>query len=902
MQILALEVENTKSYTAERVDFTEGVNAIVGHNGAGKSTILEAIGFALFDAMDYKHTEFVRDGSKSASVTVTIASNLDERHYQVVRRCGSVNQHYIFDPELQVKICEGKADVLSFLRQHMGVDSTTDLTGLFRDAVGVPQGTFTSVFLEPAGRRKSTFDPLLRVEEYKQAVDKLLEPQKLLQKRQQQMEVEIKGLETRLERLPILESMVQQRALDIATASTTLQQTEQLLQRVQIQRESAEAIQQKANTLRQRMAQIAQRQQSQEGQLHAAEAAQQQAAAARTAMQQNMAGYELYLEAQLKQKALEGEVRQRQQMEAERAKLDKQLALRQADWAAVQRELNEVAEAEKTIVELAPAVQMQVTLERSLSLAQQQHARLDDMRAQSARQEQELQRLRKRLTELNLQLERAQTLDIQRLAGEEQLTGMLQTLEEHRETLARCKADADTIKQQNSALEGLDVARCPVCEQPLAPEQRAQLLERNAARLVTLRAEYAVVQQQSKSVEAGQKMLQADIQRAQQELRRLPRREEATTVQSEIETTQAALAQLVTQVGQWVNAPQQVTEITAQLAALNNPSQRSAIAAERAQRRPGLEEKGGVYNTEIKNIQKLLTATQQALAQFATLDAKLENVATDLQLHTNAYQTVLLNRQMAEMLEIRSAEVEQCRQTLKVLAEECQTVGLELATVEAGFDASALQRVVAEEQRLRNQQGGLHTQITMLQQDQTRDAAEIEALRLQQTALVQAQRQRQQLTAQEEALDNVRSLLRQAGPYVTKALVKQISDGAAQIFGDIMQDYSRHLNWNEEYGITLEVDGRPRQFAQLSGGEQMTAALGVRLALLREISNIDVAFFDEPTTNLDETRRSSLARQILDVKGFRQLFVISHDDTFEQATQNLIRIARVNGTSIIMRE
>ena len=58
-----------------------------------------------------------------------------------------------------------------------------------------------------------------------------------------------------------------------------------------------------------------------------------------------------------------------------------------------------------------------------------------------------------------------------------------------------------------------------------------------------------------------------------------------------------------------------------------------------------------------------------------------------------------------------------------------------------------------------------------------------------------------------------------------------------------MQDYSRHLAWGEDYGITLEVDGRSRQFAQLSGGEQMSAALSVRLALLREMSNIDVAFF-----------------------------------------------------------
>ena len=73
----------------------------------------------------------------------------------------------------------------------------------------------------------------------------------------------------------------------------------------------------------------------------------------------------------------------------------------------------------------------------------------------------------------------------------------------------------------------------------------------------------------------------------------------------------------------------------------------------------------------------------------------------------------------------------------------------------------------------------------------------------------------------------------------------------------------------------------------------------MRIALLREMSNIDVAFFDEPTTNLDDARRESLARQILDVRGFRQLFVISHDDTFEQATQNVIRIKRVDGLSEI---
>ena len=211
------------------------------------------------------------------------------------------------------------------------------------------------------------------------------------------------------------------------------------------------------------------------------------------------------------------------------------------------------------------------------------------------------------------------------------------------------------------------------------------------------------------------------------------------------------------------------------------------------------------------------------------------------------------------------------------------------------------QQLLGEEQTLRSRLGSLQTQLALLQQEQTREEHELAQLRGQQQQLVALQAQRETLVKQGAVLEALRNLLRQAGPYITKALIKQISDGAAQIFGDLMQDFTRHLRWGEDYGITLEVDGRERQFAQLSGGEQMSAALSVRLALLREMSNIDVAFFDEPTTNLDEERRDALARQILDVKGFRQLFVISHDDTFEQATQNIIRIARVNGASVVLQ-
>ncbi|HUX88582.1 MAG TPA: ATP-binding protein, partial [Chloroflexota bacterium] len=67
MFIHEIRLENIKSYgsPAEVVRFERGVNAISGQNGAGKSTILEAIGCALFQYLPYKHQQFVREAETS---------------------------------------------------------------------------------------------------------------------------------------------------------------------------------------------------------------------------------------------------------------------------------------------------------------------------------------------------------------------------------------------------------------------------------------------------------------------------------------------------------------------------------------------------------------------------------------------------------------------------------------------------------------------------------------------------------------------------------------------------------------------------------------------------------------------------------------------------------------------
>jgi exonuclease SbcC len=219
MQILEVDLENVKSYAHARVNFTEGVNAIVGHNGAGKSTILEAIGYALFDSNEYTVAALVREGARTGIIGVTFRSALDERAYRVERRFGGANAYAIYDIELRGKICDGKVDVLRFIRQHAGVDESADLETLFRHAIGMPQGTLTAAFLERPAARKQTFDVLLQVEEYKVAFDRLLEVRNVLKERRLRLEADLAALAARLEQLPILEEALRTRDAELAESN-----------------------------------------------------------------------------------------------------------------------------------------------------------------------------------------------------------------------------------------------------------------------------------------------------------------------------------------------------------------------------------------------------------------------------------------------------------------------------------------------------------------------------------------------------------------------------------------------------------------------------------------------------------------------------------------------------------
>ena len=138
MLIHSVRLQDFKSYVDAEIMFAPGVNAILGRNGAGKSSILEAIGFVLFNHTSGTAGSLLREGSKSGRALVRFISALDERQYEAERRftASTTTQYRVRDCELNEVVAEGVSGVQGWMRRHLRLDSGADLASLFENTIG----------------------------------------------------------------------------------------------------------------------------------------------------------------------------------------------------------------------------------------------------------------------------------------------------------------------------------------------------------------------------------------------------------------------------------------------------------------------------------------------------------------------------------------------------------------------------------------------------------------------------------------------------------------------------------------------------------------------------------------------------------------------------------------------
>ncbi|HHX63497.1 MAG TPA: SMC family ATPase [Chloroflexi bacterium] len=902
MMILSVELHDFKSYRDATLHFLPGTNAILGANGAGKSTILEAIGFALFDYQPpgFKLANLLREGAATGSVVVRLVSSLDERPYDVERifSATTTTRYRVYDPELGGQcIAEGNEEVRLWLHDHLRVDRSARLAYLFENTVGVPQGTNTAPFQQPAGARKAVFDPLLQVDDYRKASDNLRATENYLRDRHHEVQREIARIEGRLADLPrlqeekdTLERMVtdlhdQTRRLGVELASLTGQL------------ETMDAAERHVNKLAAQLERARADLSAHRLRLDDARRALREAEEAREQVEASRAGHEAYEAAENRLRDLEERRAARDALRDRLAVIEREEDRLETEIARLNEEMARIEELQRRISELAPAVKQQADLEEALRRAEEDVQRME---AAARREKQAADEAHRAHQELEATREgMALAADLEREIADQQtrLDELVNHEQEVREQGVAAKAECERLERQSSTLEEADTARCPVCEAELTPEHRRDLLMRNKDRITELNATMDRLRREIRTLQRDARATRAALEESQNRLRHLPTDEALQAAGERLAHRQAAWDEAVAELASLQGAPAAAEQYRRELSSLGDPRREYQLHEDRVRGRDDIAQRQHTAATRREALAADAGDLREQLAAYADLDDAVQAARQKQDTHLAAHQSYMTHLNVAGQYAARQALVDKLSADLEGLIRRATDAEHAHADAATNYDVDRHRQLREKVSDMRDELTRADARLSTARE--RRDEVEAAIADLEQAANEMAVRQNslEELTALHSILRSTRQLLRQAGPYVTQHLVYQISKEASAIHADIMDDHTGRLNWSEDYDLSLEVRGHERNFRQFSGGEQMSAALALRLALLREISAVDVAFFDEPTAHLDPERRDGLAEKIMQVRGFSQVFVISHDDTFERAAQHHIRIIKDEGGS-----
>ncbi len=1018
MQILRVQLANIKSYEDQTIEFAPGTNSICGENGAGKSTILEAIGWALFDSLPYAQRYFVRDGASAGTVVVTFGAN-DGRTYQAVRRAGTSPHWYIFDQELNVRVAEGASDVKEWVRRQIGTEDSALPKVLFENAIGVPQGSLCAPFLQSPEKRKDTFDPILRVHEYAEAHDKLRETRSYINDRIHEQQTLVERLGVEAGRIPELEEQVRQIEARMGEAEASLRTLKSDLERQRARVAELEGEARRVQDLRNAVELL---RAALSGDLQAEKQARlrvEQAWQAQEIVERALHGHQLYLAAEREL----GEVGPKYEQYIH---LRGRLGIEERTLEHARKRLSEtrsgLEEAERAEAELA---ELEARAAEARKLDREAHA-LEAKIQELQRRQAEARRLDQELRASTEELGRTRA-EVERIEGLREQSGRVTVLRESLEELTRGLATAESARQRLESLRrGQSDTRRQLADVAAALgelERRTRIRpeeERLAGELERLRAEKERTQEEGTQIKeklaaararkesraiacpldrsdcleiqrrsSSEEAIQNEIARLSEELERARERYQrcahevrrAEEASRKLQAVQGARGEMLAREQQRDQLSARVEQLAKDIAeqegaAARLPSLRERGrelraelgAAERASAEVGrlpdlarqvrqLERHIGELAAKQADLAREARALEDAESSLAALRARSDELRGATEAHERAKLLVQRLPELRRAHDEQAAQVEAIVERIGQLEHEIEGYGdveerkrrLERQTAERRADHEAyvkhqalaedlaarqleLKRVEAEiarkredldrqegvldaalrdwneqdladardaEHRIREGIGGLTASIRADREQVAERRRELERRRKSAREQQRAVEEQERLEGLQELLAFARETIKNAQKPVTEALLYSVSQEARALFSEILDDHSARLEWTPDYEVQLERGSERLTFGQLSGGEQMSAALAVRLALLKKLSDVDIAFLDEPTQNMDEARRTNLAAQVGSLRGFGQLFVISHDDTFERQVSHAVVVYRQNGSSVV---
>lgn len=931
MKINRIYLENYRIHEKLEVEFDKGINLLLGENGKGKSSILEAIGYALFGS-DLRGTQkdAIQYGKKSAKIQVEF-TGVDGEEYIVTRKLpGTTSIYRKSNPELEL---QGKEDRIGELCGIKG-----DIKDVYDNVIVAKQNEFISSFKATAKDREKTFDKVFNTEIYREIYDgyskdvegkykneiaieensiksisdiiedsqEVKEKLELEEEREKEFEKYLNNLSAELKEIKEKLNQISGTELKIEKINGEIRKSEEVLNSITLQEEKLKK-------------QI------------------EETILAKEIADKNIENHNEYIKTSEILESIKKEKKELDQIKEEQSNLEKSLVslekLRGDSNNQVNLWKNSIENLKVSCREKKDRVDfLQGEIEKKEKNLQVYKGELEKnipLLEELERFESDIENGEKTLSTFIVKLqEKESDLEIKK----EQRDNLIkERLDEKIEEFKRIENDKKKIEGEieknitlgianKEAHEKLKSSICPFlnenCKNLSGKDINNFFLERRKRYVEIITDKKHQLEELEVKLKDKEKIVemktilnrlnheielkiseievdQAKFQRGEEKLKNKKLEYENWKLINSIKNREEILAkntQLETKIEN-ENSEKDIIERDKIKNILNEDIERGKELKEKIEEKL-LEIKE--FSLKEKEIRNSIEENKPALVKYQELSEEVEKYETLLNSLKESNELYLENYKKAlekESLEIEKEGLKEKESQEEKVLESLRENLIKLENSLVSLNKEELEKSQVEKDEkvaeIREKLGGINGEIKNLND-------KLAKIKEHENIIKDKKKSLEKLKMKLELTKAFRERIKSMGKEVSKNMLKEIEILATENFRKITGRGEKVIWSNEDkdkYSVYLSGDRGELRFEQLSGGEQVAVAISIRGAMSELFTESRFSIFDEPTNNLDSERRKSLADSIGEIlKNLEQSIIVTHDDTFREMAQKVIEL------------
>jgi exonuclease SbcC len=892
LRIRRISLENFGSHQKTDISFTDGINAIIGNNGAGKTTILEAIAYALYHRASRQQDELIRIGAPYMRVTLEFEA--DGKSYIVTRerrRDGGVSAELHEITERGRRLLQrDQSKVSSQIEAILGFSRDVFLQGIY-----VRQGEIQELLESQPSKRKEIIARLLGIdilerlwEELRGVIDKL--------------DSEIRGIDREIaaigdvdrERLEIEGKIeeIERELSDLDSQRRTLQSRIEELKNLV---DEIEEKRRKFIELKSKITEIEER------------------------IEQN----------EKKKKELEKDLirideslSKLPEVEKIASKFDEISKLRDLTMKLSELRRNREA-ADERLGELK-------ALEEEISEIEGRRKDLDRIKElieEKRGERQELTKLSMKLADLKEEeSDLLRKIDEIKVLSNKEISSLREIVEgapeDPEEALKFCSRFSEELKKK---LEGIDQnmknlndeiavlrerinnysiylgelstnpERCPLCGSKLTIEVIERLKEDLRRNLDEMRAEISEIEGKLRELDSERELTIEKIGRVDEISKRLMENlEELKSIDDSLKRVKDDMMCLSERIAELETSVRDLDDLEENYRKLMSDIERVGKLKERAERLRELL--AGVDLDKMRQEISYLEGEINSLMR----ELNVVDIEEEYQRSKNAFIEFEKLKGLLRERERISSILNELSKEISLDIEKVRELSEKIASL--GFDENALSKAKSE---LNEAEGRMRE---IIRTKGELEGAMSELKKKIDELIIKSERLRK-LRERKERYENFRSKILKIREIFSrdKGIQASLRERAKpiierelnEIFSSFGFDYDS-IELDENFTPILRRGGKEYSFDILSGGERISLALALRLAIARYLvsTKIECFILDEPTIHLDDERIESLLEALSSLQ-IPQVIVVTHSPRFRDIASRSILVSKVNGISNI---